>query len=292
MQSIHPPTVSFAPRPGFRGPVDAVSSEVWALLACCLTLMALVGFSTSLMSPALSALGPQALAGTFIASLLARLLLLLPSEISSLRVPTPRFVQLAPGLAPSQRTLCEEVSRDFSSVFATEDRSTPRFGGIPFAVRASGSPWAPATRRVPRAVLWKERVRSPRSPRSRSVPLLHALQQLESEKRRKVRVGSRSSNLAARRSLAANSRIPTAEVVPDSTMERTPHIFDSVPDLTFELRREAFGAVASVPEKLHLLSQPRSQQAASRLSERPFRCFMMQVVRGAQVRARPSSIDQ
>jgi hypothetical protein len=45
-----------------------------------------------------------------------------------------------------------------------------------------------------------------------------------------------------------------AESLPHPSREKSPHIFDLVPNLDFELQLEARRAVASVSEKLQLLS--------------------------------------
>jgi hypothetical protein len=79
--------------------------------------------------------------------------------------------------------------------------------------------------------------------------------------------------------------------VPPSSNDRASHIFDLVPGLNFELQREAFGSVASVPEKLQLHSQPRSRQSSRTLTERPLRSFIMQVVRGQRTRASPAPME-
>jgi hypothetical protein len=90
----------------------------------------------------------------------------------------------------------------------------------------------------------------------------------------------------------ASPGIPMAESVPHSSSGRNSHIFDLVPGLNFELQREAFGAVASVPEKLRLLSRPRSRQSSRMLAEEtPLRCFMMQVVRGQRTHASPAPVE-
>jgi hypothetical protein len=84
---------------------------------------------------------------------------------------------------------------------------------------------------------------------------------------------------------------PLVDALPVPAPSYESHIFASVSELDFSLQREAFGAVASIPEKLRLLSQPRSQRSAQTLAERPLRSFMMQVVRGKRSQTSSPSQD-
>jgi hypothetical protein len=90
---------------------------------------------------------------------------------------------------------------------------------------------------------------------------------------------------------SASPRFPLVEASPVPAPSYESHIFASVPELDFSFRRKAFGTVASIPEKLRLLSQPRSQRSAQALTERPLRSFMMQVVRGKRSQTTSPSQD-
>jgi hypothetical protein len=74
---------------------------------------------------------------------------------------------------------------------------------------------------------------------------------------------------------------------PSAAQQR--HIFASVPDMDFSLRRDTFGQQTTVVEKLRLLSQPRSSFSSKALSTKPKRCFVIQIVRGEMAAAQARS---
>jgi hypothetical protein len=296
-------------------PLESVYSlaiGAWAVLVALCFVVALAWLEASPPPPLFSSIKPRALAWTGIAVFLACFLRCLPEALCSPRAPLLSSVRIAPGLSGELRTALRATSRNFASVFLDGPVSPPRLEGREFHEETYGYPqWSASSR-----VLTGAHLRQPGPFRSWSVPSARELHL--SGRMRRSRVNARSKGFAAHHKppvarkvvLARPSRgrppgprgwisarplpspgIPMAESVPHSSSARTSHIFDIVPGLNFELQREAFGAVASVPEKLQLLYRPRSRQSSRMLTERPLRCFMMQVVHGQRTRSDPAPVE-
>jgi hypothetical protein len=281
----------------------------WAILGALSLLAPLVWFEASPVPLLFSVIEPpRALVWIGITVLLACSLRRLPEALCSPRAPLLSSVRFAPELSRELRTTSQPIPKNFASIFMDKPASPPRLGGRGFREEARGYPQWSASGRVPTGA--HPRQHGPF--RSRSVPSSRELRL--SEKKRRSRVNTRAKVFASRRKppvarkvdLARPSRgrppgprgwttarplaspgIPMAESVPQLSHGRTSHIFDLVPGFNLELQREAFAAVASVPEKLQLLSRPRSRQSSHLLTERPLRCFMMQVVHGPRARVGP-----
>jgi hypothetical protein len=300
---------------GLFSPIRALFSGGGTVLAPLILLTALVA---PLSSSASLTLEPQVLVWFGFALLSVFLLLVARFPAAereatiTQRAPPRELCQLAPALSSTQRDSFVAASRDFAHVFANERPSGLRLGGTQgrtFPYRLASRLPAASTRWVPAAAPLRDSVFARRSPHAKAIFSARKIYWPERMRRNRVKARARDrfprhAPLAARTvsldpptygrppgprgwTLArplASPGVPMVESWPSIPTSPPPHIFDPVPGLEFSLQREVFGAVASVPEKLRLLSRPKSHQSAQALAVKPLRSFMMQVVRDKRAR--------
>ncbi len=307
-----------APGFGLFNSICALLSGAGTVLAPLILLLALVSLLPSPASLDFLVREPRALMWFGFALLSVFLLLVarLPTAERvaniALRASLEESCQLAPALSSTQRASFVAASRGFAHVFAGDPPCDLRLGGTKgrtFPYRLAPRPPAASTHWVPAVAPVQDSVLARRSPHAKAIFSPRKIYWPERMRRNRVKARARDrfprhAPLAARtvslvppkcgrppgprgwtsaRPLASPG-VPMVEVWPSAPPLPPPHIFDPVPGLEFSLHREAFGAVASVPEKLRLLSQPKSHQSAQVLAVEPLRSFMMQVVRDKRAR--------